>query len=236
MAEHANHPSFLELDRLVLGAQRSSVTANHIRECDACQGYLDQVTADRPVARWAIDLSTQQPKANRVYWSWWKWAGGFAGAATAVTAVVMLVAIPAGDPVQITAKGDPAVGVYVKRHDRVSLWDGRSEVIPGDTLRLKVIPSGYEHLTVLSPETREGESGNLTRLHEAVVDPDKEIVLPVAWRVDEEMGDEEIIVVLSREPLPGEVTLEEIEVASSQSRHLWFTRLVLKKAQGSGRK
>jgi hypothetical protein len=235
MPERANHPSFLELDRFFLGVQTDSTTENHVRACGSCQTYLDQVTADRPVPKWARDLAEQRQKASVGSWTRWKWAFGLAGTTVAVAAVVVLSVVPTVESPEVTAKGAPAVGVYVQRQGRVSLWDGRASVLPGDTLRLKVIPSGYRHLTVLSPGSREREPAMLSRLHETDVDPDKESVLPVAWRVDDEMRDEEIVVVFSEGPLADNVTVEEMEVVRHQSQSIWFTRLVLQKARGSER-
>lgn len=291
MVERENHPSFLELDRFVLGAHRSASTQDHLQTCEQCASYVERITADRPVPEWVTNLRDDEPwgeldspvtrmmawrsrrrrrrrgrrvteeLAQRKNRGWepsaaggwmpesletrelgpfagWKWMGSFAGAAAVVGLVVLLAITPAHQEEAgrdgITAKGTPAVGVYVKRDGRVSLWDGRARVLAGDTLRLKVVPVDFSHITVLSRQD-DSDAATLGRLHEAPVTPGQETVLSVAWRVDAQPGSEEIVVVLSHEPLHRDLTLTlaKIHARSRESQNLWSTRLVLMKGTAS---
>ena len=132
--EEMSHPSYLELDRLALGAERSPETSDHVRNCGRCTAYLAQITSDRPVPGWARALSPGGRQVETRRWARWVLAGGLAGAAAAVGLVLVLATVPGEERDTVVAKGTPAVGVYIRRGGKVALWDGRAAILPGDTL------------------------------------------------------------------------------------------------------
>lgn len=218
------HPSFLQLDRMTLGGNTDEATAHHVQECAQCLAHLDRVTADRPIPAWAKDLGN--PRRRR-----WAnvWALAGATAAAGLGLVLGLAIDTADGPGMVTAKGSPAVGIYVKRDQRVSLWDGRSAVRPGDSLRLKVVPDGFSFVTVFTRSDRKHRDHGLLELHTAPVSPEGETILPVAWRVDDRAGDEVLFVVLSREPVPELADTDQLS-EWSDSQNGWWTELNLQKS------
>ncbi|MCG8420768.1 MAG: hypothetical protein MJE77_22840 [Proteobacteria bacterium] len=127
------------------------------------------------------------------------------------------------------AKGAEAVGLYIKRAGRVSLWDGSSPVMPGDSLRLKVVPGGFTRVAVFSPDPAAKRSERaLIELYAGAVEPGRGHLIPAAWKVDRAVGSETLIVVLSRAPLsPGDAVRA---IAGPTARPgVWVRRFVIPK-------
>ena len=224
----AGHPSFLELDRHALGAGRAD-TAAHVASCEACRVHLQAVEAPAEVPAWTARLEARAPRrfgwpaALRVR------TAGLAVAAFACAFVLWLAVGHVGpratavDP-YVGTKGGPELWLYVKRGDRVEIWNGVDPVRPGDLLRLKVQPDRYPHISVFG---RDKAPNGYAKLYDAPVPDDRAAALPFAWKVDGQLGDETLLIVLG----PGAVTADEAAsfLAHGDGGRHWVRRLVLAK-------
>lgn len=209
-----SHPSFLVLDRIALGDATLSKEQEHVTACATCQTHVSRVQATRPVPAWARELAAK-PRQNAM--SRWVW-GSAMGTALAAAAVFLALHTPNMNAEYTTVRGEPSLGLYIKRGERVSLWDGREAITPGDRLRLKVVPEGFTRVTVFSPTT---DPQHPELLFASPIDPTKENLLPRAWAVDDTPGAEALIVVLSHAPVsPGRVSLADTRTTNLWIRHL----------------
>jgi hypothetical protein len=232
--EHPSaHPSFLELDRHALGAARTDVAA-HLAGCETCRARLAPPAPPAEVPGWARQLGPRRR-------SWFSWpaaprrrALGFSVAALAIVALVWTaggnrnarVNEPGG---YVGTKGGPGLWLYVKRGERVALWNGSDPVVPGDLLRLKVQPDRFGHISVF--ETT-GKPGAYERLYDAEIASGQLTAVPVSWKVDARPGAETLVVVLGAESVsPDQVA--GLLAGGEDGRH-WSRRLVLAKVAGPG--
>src|SRR5215831_11325766 len=129
-----SHPSFLELDRIRLGAG-SAQAREHLAHCSACAEHFKRLDRSAPVPQNVIDLEKQKTISL-----WKKWPMLVLAATSAL--VVLLVPTVINETHKsdvLRAKaGNPAIAVFIKRGDATTLWDGRSSVHPGDRIRLEV--------------------------------------------------------------------------------------------------
>lgn len=225
------HPSFFVQDQWAAGLPVPAGAHAHLESCADCTARAEGLRAPAPVPAWARSLAVAPPRTPAAPRSW-LWVSG--AGALAAAAVVLLLAAPPPDrraaPAWTTVRGAPAVGVYVKRGARVSLWDGRQPLAPGDGLRLKVVAEGFTHVSVFSPAS--SGSSRLRLLHGSRIDPGGETLLAPAWRVDAAPGDEVLVVVLAnREISAGEVPRPD----APRRPDLWVRWLRLPKSSGGAR-
>ena len=233
------HPSFLVLDRYRLGEVPSDDVQRHIESCPDCQEYIGRIRRSLPIPDWAREVMGSQPRRRLSF----AWVGG-------VTAVLVLVGIgfillpthqtneaprnTQSAPGFTTVRGSASVGLYIKRGQKVFLWDGERPVHPGDRLRLKVVGGEYSHISVFLVASG-GADEHLERLYSGRLDETDEGLLPRAWRVDAAPNDEVLVIALGEGPL----TESDIESTSSQdvtTDALWVRRLRIPKetSQGNG--
>ncbi len=210
------HPSFLELDRHALGVSAAGVAA-HVATCEACQAHLRLVEpggAAADVPAWALAQRRRPPRL--------RWSVSFAAAAAAC-ALVLWLAVGHRGGGGIETKGGPELWLYVKRGERVDLWNGTDPVRPGDRLRLKLQPDRYRHISVF---------GGAGRLYDAPLVSGQLTSLPFSWEVDAQPGDETLVVILG----PESVAPEEVAdvLARGDAARYWSRRLVLAKAAQPG--
>ena len=161
---HQTHPSYLELDRIALGAAMPD-TAAHASACATCRAYVDALAASAgaPIPSWV-----RAPGKARVAPRDWLRAAaarrlGVGFALLACVAVAWGVRRPmqrAGAPSAaapyVGAKGaapqsGPALWLYVSDGRNVRLWNGQDPVAPGDVLRLKIRGAGFNNVSVFVP-------------------------------------------------------------------------------------
>lgn len=217
MSEIITHPSFLELDKLAVGAggAGSEITRLHVASCAQCTSHLERLRAPAPIPEWV--RTPPQP-----WWMKWMlkwtltspslaWAGAAAAALVIAGGVYALRAPGSGNHDAYQEKGtDPALAIFVKRGQTIGPWDGSSAVQGGDQLRLQVAPEGYTHITVDSPQTPKAHlfDGDLTQVT---------AFLPVSWKVDDQPGPEVLDITLTRSGAPA-----------------WHSRIELPKVRQSG--
>ena len=195
------HPSFLELDRHALKAS-SEATPLHVTACAECQAYLGRLQMEVALPAWVAN--PRPPRAVTGRWRLFALAGTFA-----VTSVAGIVAYPAAGfgthpAIEVEKANAPGLALYIRRGDRVILWDAREPVYPGDSLRLQIAPMGFRHVRV----TSKGEY-----LYDGDLQSGAADFLPVSWKVDDAPGAETLDVTLS-----------------GPSLQPWTTRLLLTKA------
>ena len=200
------HPSFLALDRLVLGKPEGEVV-EHVRGCELCRAHLERLLSTAPLPQalrnlggpsvWRRWLAQTTPKQLAF--------GGLAGACAAAAVVVMLPGGPGATPGTgsteppgyLAAKGLATVAVWVKHGDDVRLWDGAGAVTPGDRLQLEIEPGTHRWFALLA-----GEEG--VRVAEGDLEPERRHLLPRSFVVDGAPGSETLVVVLAAERLDEE--------------------------------
>jgi hypothetical protein len=217
------HPSYLELDLAVLGAA-DAATAAHVETCERCRAHLGRAQQPLPLPEWARALGQER----RSRWPSWvrapKLVGLFALAATAAFLVIARPR-PAGRE-ELGAKGSPSVAVYVKRGAGVSLWDGRAQLSPGDSVQLKVAPEEFRRIAVASLE-----AGALTELYAGPLAVRQTSLLPQSWTLDARPGREVLLLVFSQAPLSS-AELQAALVQLPRTRERWATLLELPKNGG----
>lgn len=232
------HPSFLALDRAALGSRTAGIS-EHLAGCARCRAHVERIVDPGPAPALGRLPREARPVRRPSRRAWFN--GLTAAAAVAVLLLVVLIgrerpqfdpaepvrarpAAPAGD-VHDTVKGGRAVGVYVLRGRHTFLWNGSEPVIPGDAIRLKLVPDGMTQVHVFSP----GRSpADLTLLHRATLAPDRDALLDAAWKIDGAGDREVLIVVLSSRPL-SLARAQDAARSGGMGERLWVARLVLPK-------
>jgi hypothetical protein len=210
----SGHPSFLQLDRLASGIADTAVAA-HARHCPECTAHLGRCEPPVAIPAWVRELP-----APRESGFWRRWAA----LGVLVTASLLIAVLPRSHE-EVTAKGSPAVAVYFRRGDHVSLWDGVQPLQAGDAVQLKVQSGGFSQVTVGSVE-----SGQV--LYQGAAQADAATLLPQAFTLDAAARDEALLVVFSQKPL----SPDELRAAHEKLQcdgKLWTTVLDLTKAGGA---
>ncbi len=186
------HPSFLQLDRATLGIEVASETRAHLASCDHCRRHLERVAEPEAPPAWARDLA----RPRRRPWRIW---GGLA-LASAIAVFVVVLTRGRGAPEYTTVKSaGPSFTLHIKRGDTVFAWDAATRVQPDDQLRLEVAATGFRRIRVLA--------ANDVPLYDAPIG-DGVTLLPAAWKVDVQPGDETLTIVLSDGPPTWRTTLK----------------------------
>lgn len=220
-----SHPSFLELDRSALG-QGAPATAEHVRGCPRCQAHLRKLEEPLALPAWARELGRPEPARRPNFWV----LALFGGAAAAGAAAVLLLSPARPRPRDIAlhgtlvaAKGSPAVALYVKRGEQVSLWDGHAPVQAGDRLQLEVSGEGFSQLLIATP------GGFAQPMFAGALDASRPMLVPKSWRVDESPGPETLDVVLSAAALSVDEASAAV-VSHRRDAQVWTTELTLPKS------
>jgi hypothetical protein len=196
----------------------------HLTECARCRAYLRELDdCSGAPARPSLRKPTRSMLRGR------RWAMGAGALALAAGLLLVVRGRHASTDDYVGVKGTPAVQMLVHRGAETRLWDGHSPVQPGDALALRVACEGLTRATVLSP----GPAG-WARLSEAPCPRDGDRPLPFTLRVDAEPGDEQLAVVLSREPM-ADATLEAAARTLRRDADVWVVRFTLPKITETGR-
>lgn len=214
------HPSFLQLDRLALGAADPQVAA-HVASCDSCRAHLGRLEQPVPLPAWVREAA-ETPRRPR----WLRLFAPGLGLVAAAAAVLLVVQSRAVGPAYDGTKGAPTVGIYIERAGQVSLWNGVQPLRPGDRIELKVAPDGYRHLTVAGLDHQ-----SPVQLYQGTVAPTGETTLPRSFRLDDSPGDEQLLVLFSDAPVTG-AELREVFAHPPRSKSRWAVLLVLPKMAG----
>ena len=182
-----SHPSRLAVERFALGLPSPEVAA-HLAACPECRAHLSTIGRRLAVPEWV--RAAAEPRA-------WGRSIAVAGLAAAAAAALLLVWLaPTSPGPDTTAKGAPAVTVWLKRGDAVAAWDGKSRLRPGDAIRLEAAPAGFGYLTIVSTA-----DGAVTTLFAQALDRTGRPVLTPAWELDARGAEEHLAVLFTREPV-----------------------------------
>jgi hypothetical protein len=207
------HPSFLQLDRLVLGIDDPG-TAAHLKACDECRAHVGRCEMPAPVPAATRELAMRSVRLIQLR----RWLLGLPAAVVVAAFLALGVhRIPGRDAT--SSKGSPSVAVYVKHGAAVSLWDGRAPLFPGDGLQLKVAPAGFSRVTVASVA-----AASIDELYAGEVEARGETTLPRSWTLDADPGPEVMLIVFSRVPLSSS-ELRMVRDDLPRTRRLWSTRV-----------
>lgn len=227
MTPSSRHPSFLALDRAVLGA-RNDVLDEHLETCVECRAYVRRTHDAELLPAWAREAPVARAEPLGGRWPGWRMMGAAAMVAVLVAAGVYLSAKTEGlTGPAVAAKGGPVVAVHLKRGDQVFLWDGQSLLQPGDRIRLSVVSEQHRHVSVGAWDS--GGLSGWSLLFSGPLSPGEPLVLPASWRVDAAEGDEHLRVIFSEEPLAEPEALELFPLAPHGTK-VWTTDLRLPKS------
>lgn len=190
----AGHLSTLTLHQLRYGeldGPQARAAQAHLEGCEECRSrHQSQLAFRRAFEVKAPPLAL--PQARPSLWeraqAWLRWAP-VPVLVAALALVAVRVAAPDADPDATRLKGDGEVVVLVEDH---GVLDPGEAIRPGDRIQLR-IPAG------LGAEAWVGDADGL--IGRFPLDPDQPTLSPFALTVDGQAGDEELVVVLSREPL-----------------------------------
>lgn len=171
-----SHPSLLALDRHAL--QPNAEIATHLQGCETCRAHVASVQTPLPIPNWLSQKPRRAPWLRLL-------------PVAAALALVAVVVVPRLQTAETQAKGAPGVGVWVRRGEDISRWDGAKTFRPGDAVRLELSGLGYAHAAVV------GRDGKVLFRAPA---PSKATMTP-AWELDAEPGDEKLTVVYSQKEL-----------------------------------
>lgn len=222
MSALPEHPSYLELDALMLGSD-DAAARQHVTACEACQRHIESLRAlaDAPLPpRLRARMRQSAPAPSRRLWLL---APMFAAAAAAVALLALPSLRPEVESSLTRTKGGPAVAIHILRGQEVVRWDGRAAVQSGDRLRLELAAPGYSQVTVATPQ---GE-GLLRVLYSGRLAADSPALLPTSWQVDGSGESETLVVIFSHRPLGA----SELRRAELHRSDLTVRELVLPKAK-----
>jgi hypothetical protein len=189
----------LALDRAGLG-QRSPELGAHLERCAECREYVESL-AQPPAASGFIQIQARLRARRRA--ARFGVFTLFPITAAAAGLFVFLSLNPqadfprghAGPEPYLGTKGFTSVWIYVKRGATSELWDGKSPIVAGDRLRIKVDPGKFAHVEVYSVKDPTAPA----RLYAGSVVPGQSVTLPDAWEVDSEPGSERLVVAFSND-------------------------------------
>lgn len=190
----AGHLSTLTLHQLRYGElddDQAHAAHAHLEACEACRTRHQSQLAFRrafEVKAPPLALPVAGPSPWERLLSWLRWAP-VPVLVAALALVAVRLAPDDADPDATRLKGGEEVVVLVEDH---GVLDAGEAIRPGDRLQLR-IPAG------LGAEAWVGDADGL--IGRFPLDPDQPTLSPFALTVDGQAGDEELIVVLSREPL-----------------------------------
>lgn len=209
-----NHPSFMALDAHALVPD--SQIAVHLEGCAACASHIERLHEVPPLPLAVVRETAKPLKAPRRFT-----VTRYVLAAAVAAAVVVVMARKPLPPEVITPKGGrPAVQLWVKREMTVRTWAGEP-VHPGESVRFEIAPGGYSHLSVLelSPTPHVIYAVALTAGASTTLTP--------AWALDAQGDNEDLAVVLTRQPLATDVLNTAARCQHDEEQ--WCERFTLQK-------
>lgn len=190
----AGHLSTLVLHQLRYGELEGEAARDaqaHLDDCDQCRGRHQSQLAFRrafDVKAPPITLPVSAPSSWERAQRWLRWA-----VVPALVAALALIAVRTGgpgvDPDGTRLKGVDDVVVLV---EDLGVLDAGEAIRPGDRLQIRVPAGPWSEAWV-------GDADGLIGRFE--LEPDTQTLSPFALTVDGESGDEELVVVLSEDPL-----------------------------------
>jgi hypothetical protein len=213
----ARHLSELSLDLLLLGdlGWRGARRANrHIRACEACREsfellrsaakHFEKSVRPRTEAHVVRLLIPPVPAVSGKRRRLWAPVLGTAALAAVAFVLVRSSTIMTGHVDDgVLAKGAPALTVFVRHRDRISVLRPGARVEPGDAIRFTADPNGSSYLLVASIDAAAhvtiyvSDGGKAS----APVRPNDRFEDGASFILDETRGPERIFALFSRRPI-----------------------------------
>jgi hypothetical protein len=192
----------------------------HVAGCERCRAYLASLDALAETGPALPSLASSKSGAARR-----RWAGPVIGALALAAGFALALALrdrPLPNDGYVGIKGTPAVQLLLHRDRDTHVWDGHSPLHPGDALALRVACEGLRRVVVATP----GSSGwvRLSSTGCSVHDDP----LPFTLQVDDEPGDERLVVVLSQDELDDD-TLQKVIAETRRTADVWVLSYVMPK-------
>jgi hypothetical protein len=205
------HPSYLQLDQLWLGA-RDAAVAGHAQQCAQCRAHLGRLEQPVAIPRWVRELPGQRTAWRRPFFM-------LAGAIACAAAIAIAV-WPRTVEEELTPKGSPSFAIYFKRDGDVKLWDGAMPLRAGDSLQLKLRGEGFTRVSIASMEKdgpREIYQGEVS---------EEPTLLPQAFGLD--AAPTTLLIVFAHSKIEAK-SLKSIAENPLRTKGVWATELVLTK-------
>jgi hypothetical protein len=238
----AEHPSYFALDQAVASGHISPELQHHANGCERCRQHLARIAPEQvALPSWAANLAAQPPRTaasqeqKRSSKTFAQWLRSFKYplilAVPAAAALLFLVRpspqvgqVDPEEPYVGVKSAGPMLWTYIRRDEKTFLWDGTAAVVAGDRIRLKVDPA---KLTFVSAFSR-AEDASWKLLWSGKSDGKNPLAFPVAWEIDEQPGQERLLIVASRQELTSAETQAPGNLTNSQDK--WSQELVLQKS------
>jgi len=229
------HPTAADFDRAELGSlpeERLRELAAHVLACGRCaetQAALQRAAAHfrnevfpRSLPRIVAATSSPAARLRR----WWseasagvRWASVAAPVAAALVLTAGTIAYKARGPSAVdqepavSAKGGPALHLFVRRGDRVFAAQPGAVLDPGDAVRFVVEPAGHQYLLVVSIDG----AGKVSVYHpfdgvqSAPLAPAARVEVPGSIVLDRAPGPERIFALFSDAPLSAAAVGQQLQ-------------------------
>ncbi|MEM1009845.1 MAG: hypothetical protein AAGJ35_12675 [Myxococcota bacterium] len=202
-----------------------------LKRRDVPQYSLEETTPKQPVSWWRRNLSILGIRfgANGSFGV--RLVGAVGIFACMLWGVHLLWSVEDNHTVQssrtnpyIGIKGGPSVHLYIRRQRRVQVWTPQQYVMPGDALRLKVVPAGMSYVYVLA---RSGE--DLVLLYQQRLESQTPQLLPKAWAVDDAAEREQITVIFTSVAMSKPKLIERLRSGKRSDEVFWSQTFSLPK-------
>jgi hypothetical protein len=217
----SRHLSTFELDVHWASGRPAGEVETHVTGCDPCRGYLAGLGG--------LARSAPPPPANivaiagrRARGSARSWALPLAGGLAFAAGVLFYLHRTSRPDAYVASKGTPAVELLVERGHSVSRWNEHLPIHPLDRLALRVACEDFAHVTVTAPD-----GPRWARVYDDACTGGA-TPLPFSLVVDQQPGDEHLVVVLSRAALDDEALARAI-AGEARGRDAWTLKLDLAK-------
>ena len=202
--------SALRLDRWMMGeleaADAESVRA-HVTACAGCSTALAGMRGVREELRTLPLPPALLSRAAR-----WKPGAAYGAVGLALAAALLLVLRPAVPTERRKGGAGPALAMYVQHGDEVRRAGAGEELSPGDAVRFAVSTPVPAYVAVLSIDPTGRASVYFPAGERAVpVAAGPEVALPLGTRLDDTLGEEQLLGLFCTSPVPLEPVRRALE-------------------------
>jgi hypothetical protein len=215
--------SALRLDRWMAGElprTEADALAGHVAACARCRDAVQAIEEERDRTELPPLRSTPAPARSSEGRAWraWTWRSAFAAGALAAVAAVVVLVVPhdgggGGDRLKGSA---PVLSMYVQHAGEVRRAGAGSRVTPGDSVRFAVSMRGPAYVAVLTLDPAGRASVYFPGGERAEpVNAGAEVALPLATRLDDTVGQEQVFGLFCDRPVELEPLRAKLRAVAS---------------------